>query len=160
RVGIGVWRPARTVVQVVELANARDPGQRHLTVGRAGQPEVEVGVEPGRQLVHRLAPGPEVAPARLGAPAKGPLEGMGVRVGEPRNRDPVQARRARRRVGHSRGHARDPLTVDVDGHSLVDRLTAEPGKLAPVRARAGAHGPYRSTIPRARSSKAARWWRS
>ena len=46
RVRVGVGRPVRLVVHVVELAHAGDPGQHHLGVHGAGQGEVAVRVEP------------------------------------------------------------------------------------------------------------------
>ncbi len=42
---VGVPGAAGGVVQVVELPDARDPGQRHLGVGGAGEREVRVGVQ-------------------------------------------------------------------------------------------------------------------
>ena len=76
RVRVVVRRPVRLVVQVVELADAGDPGRRHLAVGRPRQREVAVGVEPLRHGVHLLAPGPERAAARAGS---GPAAPGGTR---------------------------------------------------------------------------------
>ena len=53
-----------------------DPGRRHLAVGRPRQREVGVGVEPLRDGVHLLAPGPERAPRRAGS---GPAAPGGTR---------------------------------------------------------------------------------
>jgi hypothetical protein len=82
RVGVSVGTPVRPVVQVVELADAAHPGQRHLGVNGPGQLEIAVRVEPGRGLVHALTPGPEGPPACLGTGPERAVEGMRVRVGE------------------------------------------------------------------------------
>jgi len=81
-VPVRVRVPARLVMQVVELAHAAHPGQRHLGVDRPGQPEVAVRVEPGRDGVHALAPGPERAAVRLGGGPQRPVKGVRVSVGE------------------------------------------------------------------------------
>ena len=84
------WRAGRStaaagaVVDVVELADRGDPGQRHLRVHGAGQGPVGVRVEPGGDGVHRLAPGPERAAAAVRAPAQRAVERVAVRVGEAR----------------------------------------------------------------------------
>ena len=73
------------VVEVVELADGRGAGERHLQEALAGGDLDAVGVEARGGLVHRLAPGPEVV---LGAPggevlcaaADQALEGVAVGV--------------------------------------------------------------------------------
>ena len=80
RVRVGVRAPVRAVVQVVELAHRRDAGQRALGESGAGQGEVGVGVEPGGDGVHALAPGPERAcptPRRRGCARAAPGERRG-----------------------------------------------------------------------------------
>ena len=81
-VGVGVGRAVRAVVDVVELAHARDPGRRHLAVRRSRQGEVGVRVEPRGDGVHLVAPGPEGAALALGAAAERAVEGVAVGVGE------------------------------------------------------------------------------
>ena len=49
RVRRGVRHAARPVVQVVELADGADAGERHLGVRRPGEPEVRVRIEPARR---------------------------------------------------------------------------------------------------------------
>jgi len=75
-VRVVVWDPARSVVEVVELADGGEPGQHHLGEGRPRQREVEIRVDRVGDLVHPLAPGPEVAPARLAPSPQGALEDM------------------------------------------------------------------------------------
>ena len=85
RVRVGVRRAARRVVQIVELADGRDPGQRHLGVtarasavvaspGRAAAPRAyicsrQVQNEPRPACVRPAAPGGTRASARWPAPA-------------------------------------------------------------------------------------------
>ena len=131
RVGVGVGPPARLVVQVVELAHAAHPGQRHLGVHGAGQPEVAVGVEPGRDLVHPLAPGPERAAVRLGDGAQGAVEGVRVRVGEPGQGEAGEVfalggRSGRRAAG---GDGGETLAVGFDQDVAADALAGEPGQV-------------------------------
>src|SRR5215211_2901412 len=155
-VRIRIRHAARTVVEVVELADAGDPGKRHLAEGGASEREIEVWVQARREAVHRIAPGPEVPPTRLRSAAQRPLEGMGVGVGQPRDRDsvePVGTGRRRRCAGLDCG---DALVPDLDRHPLRDPVVAEPGELTPVHA----HDPASATISRARASNSARWWRS
>ena len=90
RVRVVVRRAARPVVQVVELADAGDAGERHLGVRRPGQREVGVRVEPRGDGVHALAPGPERAAAAVRAAAQGAVEGVRVRVGEAGQHQPGQ----------------------------------------------------------------------
>ena len=82
-VRFGVRHAAGAVVDVVELGDGRDPGQRHLGVRGGGQGPVGVGVEAGGDGVHRLPPGPERAATAVRAPAQRPVERVAVRVGEP-----------------------------------------------------------------------------
>ena len=103
RVRVGVRPPPARVVQVVELADAGDPGQRHLGVGGPGQRQVAVRVEAGGDGVHPLAPGPERAAPVVGAPAQRPVEGVRVRVGEAGQHD---ARAAGTSPGAGVGDAR------------------------------------------------------
>ena len=57
----------------------------------AGQVEVGVGVEPRRDGVHLLAPGPERPPPPLRPPPQRPVEGVAVAVREPRDRQAGEA---------------------------------------------------------------------
>ena len=135
-VGIGVGPAGRVVVQVVELPDGTDPGQRHLGVGGRGQLQVPVRVEGPRDLVHQLPPAPEVAAAPVGATPQRPVERMRVPVGQPRDRDPRQPGRPGGRVGPL-GHGRDPLPLDLDQHPLGHApLRSQPGQVGEP----GAHG--------------------
>ena len=67
----------------MELAHGGDPRGPHLAEALAGEGAELVRVQPPDQVVHGLAPGPEVAGARgegLAAPPQAALEG--VRVGD------------------------------------------------------------------------------
>ena len=122
------------MVEVVELADRGDPGERHLAEGGAGEAEVALRVEPRGDLVHLLAPGPEAAAAALGVAAQGAVEGVRVGVGEPGQGEPVEAGRAGRRrcdPGLDRRRSGPPSTSTTTPGSAV--LAAEPGELAPVR---------------------------
>ena len=90
RVGVVVGRPVGRVVEVVELADAGDAGERHLPERGAREREARVGIERAGELVHLLAPGPERARAGVRAPAQRALERVRVRVGEPGQRQPVE----------------------------------------------------------------------
>jgi len=84
-VGIGVWFSRRIAVQVMELADGRDPRPRHFQETESGDRVEILRGKPLRRCVHRLAPAPEIVPrmtAVLGAPADGALEGMAVRGDE------------------------------------------------------------------------------
>ena len=72
RVRVGVGRAAGVVVEVVELADARDAGQRHLarTSPRPAGGS-ESGVERAGERVHLLAPRPERARRRSGCARAG-----------------------------------------------------------------------------------------
>ena len=119
RVRVGVRAPVRAVVQVVELPHRRDAGQRALGESGAGQGEVGVGVEPGGDGVHALAPGPERACPNsidtvVGAPAQRPVKGVGVGVGEAGQHD---ARQPLRVAGGGAGvDAGEPAAVDGERH--------------------------------------------
>ena len=91
RVRVVVGRAVGRVVEVVELADAGDAGQRHLAERRAREREAAVGVERAGERVHLLAPGPERARLRVRAPAQRALERVRVGVGEARQRQPREA---------------------------------------------------------------------
>ena len=114
RVGVGVGVAARRVVQVVELADRADPGQRHLGVGRGRERQIGIGVEPGGEGVHLLAPRPESAATVVRAPAQRPVEGVAVAVGEPRQHDAGQhARSLPLTAGRHRG---EPAVRHLEPH--------------------------------------------
>ena len=88
RVGIGVRRAARPVVDVVELADQRDAGQRHLGERRARQRQVVCrgpGPRPSAYICSRQVQNEPVA--GLGAAAQRALERVRVRVGQARQRE-------------------------------------------------------------------------
>ncbi len=151
-VGIVVADTARCVVEIVELAHARDARERHLGERRPGQREVELGVEAARQLVHGIAPAPEVAAPRLGPAAHRPLEGVRVRVREARDREAEEVVRLNGRRAHARRDRSDPVALDGDDDARLRDVAPEPGELAPIRL----HDPTRSTSARARRSKSTR----
>ena len=95
-VGVGVRRAARAVVQVVELADAGDPGQRHLGVDGAGEGVVAAGVQRGGEPVHPRPPRPERALVGLHRAAESPVEGVRVGVGQAGQGQPGQQMRAGR----------------------------------------------------------------
>jgi hypothetical protein len=133
------------VVQVVELTDRRDPGQRHLPEGGAGEGEIEVGLDRLGDLVHPPPPRPEVPALRLGAAAQRPLEGVRVCVRQSRDGQSGQRDRLRRGVAHRRCDRADALAVELDQHPRLGLLAAEPGELAPEGARAfRAHDPSSS----------------
>ena len=74
--------PADLVVHVVELPDAGDAGERHLGVRRSGQGQQAVGIQPVRDGVHPVAPGPERAVRGLAAATQRAVEGVAVHVGE------------------------------------------------------------------------------
>jgi hypothetical protein len=150
-VGIGVARGA--VVEVVELADAGDAGQRHLPEDPARERPVAVGVQPLGDRVHVLAPGPEGAAAAVRAPAQRPVEGVRVGVREAGQREPAEhGRLAARR---SRLHASDPLTVELDQHAGLGAVAPEPRVLGPearqAPSRIGIRTPWASATSSARS---------
>ena len=65
RVGVAELLAPGAVVHVVELADEGEACEHHLREHRASQREVGVGVELGGDLVHLLAPVPEVAAAAV-----------------------------------------------------------------------------------------------
>ena len=146
-VRIVVGLAAGRVVEVVELADRGDPGERHLGEGRPGEAEVALGVEPRRERVHLLAPGPEAPAPALRAAAQRAVKGVRVGVGEARAasaREPL-APAGGATPGLDRG---DALALDLDHHPRLGPLAAEPGELAPV---AAVTSPPARRAPRARS---------
>ena len=96
-VRVGVRRAVRLVVEVVELADARDAGQRHLGERGPRQPVVAVRLQPFGGPVHQLAPRPERASIGLRTRAQGAMERVAVGVGEAGDREAGQPDRAGRR---------------------------------------------------------------
>ena len=147
----------RPVVEIVELANSGDPGERHLGEHRPGERRVAVGIERFGELVHLLAPRPE-RPALALRPCPGAPDGRRVSA---RCRTPAGSalagpsrRVAARATPASTDSKRSPSILGE--HSGLGALPAKPCQLAPV----GGHWPYRSTISRARCSNSSRWKRS
>ena len=143
RVRILVGRAVGRVVQVVELADAGDPGERHLAERGPREREARVGIERARQLVHLLAPGPERALAGVRATAQRALERVRVRVGEPGQREPAQLVGVVR-IGDARRDRGQVLALDLEQDPRLGCLAAEPGELAPEPG----HSPSLSTISR------------
>ena len=147
----------RAVVEVVELADARDAGQRHLGERRAREREVALGVEPLGQLrtsararsrTSRVRAGCARA-ARAGTRGCGRWRGRAASGREP----PASARRrrlaARRPPRSGRRRPRSPRRP---------RAARRPAR--PARTSSVGHEPTRSTSLRARSTNASRWKRS
>ena len=153
RVRIVIWNPTGVVVDVVELADARDAGERHLAEHRSGEPVVRLRRQALGRRVHLLAPRPERADADLGGAPQQPVERVTVGVGEARQREAGEAGRRRRRFGDGGSHGRDAITVDVDRNAGGDGVAAEPRQLAPVARR---HEPTRRTNSVIRLTNASR----
>ena len=152
RVGVVVGRAVGRVVEVVELADARDPRQRHLAERGARERRSRSrgrAVAASSYICSRQVQNEPVA--RVRAPAQRALEGVRVRVGEAGEREAGEAVGV---VGAARP-ASPPRSGPRRSRSARRRsaaLAAEPGELAREL-----HAPTRSTtISRARASNAAR----
>jgi hypothetical protein len=75
-VPIPVWSPVNVMVQIVELADAGDPGKCHLCEGRPRERVVRLRIEACCDLVHRLTPGPEGSSPRVGAATQCPVKAV------------------------------------------------------------------------------------
>jgi hypothetical protein len=78
-------------MQVVELGHRSEPGGQHVAIGPPGHLVERVGVEPGRQPVHGLAPAPEtvLAACCLAVTGQPALEGVAVRARHAGERQPA-----------------------------------------------------------------------
>jgi hypothetical protein len=90
RVGVVVASASRRVMQVVELPYTGHPGEYQLGVRRGRQAAIGVRVETGRDPVHLIPPGPERPGRIVGPTAQGPVKGVRVDVGKPREHQPVE----------------------------------------------------------------------
>ena len=130
------------MVDVVELADARHAGERHLRVGGGRQPAVRVRVEPGGHRVHALAPGPEGAIRGVGLPTEGSVERVRVCIGKAGQRDPGEPGIGGLWIDASVDRVDDP---GLGGHSNPVRWSAwQPGSLAPI----GRHPPIVAPVHR------------
>ena len=129
-VRIRVRRAVGLVVEVVELADTGDPGQRHLGERRAGEPVVAVRLEAASRGVHLLPPRPERASAGLRSSAKGAMERVAVHVGEAGDRETGQPDRVGGGLG-SGGDRPEPSGRHLDRDRSL-RLAVDQGELAPV----------------------------
>ena len=96
---VGIARPVRCVVQVVELADPGEARLQHLHVGPCRYRLDVVGRHAREEPVHHLAPGPEAVvlrPAPLDETGHGALEGVAVHVGDTRHGDAGEALGTRR----------------------------------------------------------------
>ena len=116
------------MVQVVELADDGDPGERHLPVRRPGQPEVAVRIEDG-DLVHLPPPRPERPAPALRPPAQRPVERVAVGVGEAGSLRPGSQQAGRRRPD-ARAHAADALALHLHDDIGHRPRPAQPRQLA------------------------------
>ncbi len=153
RVRVVIVSPTHVMVDVVELADAGDAGERHLTEHRRREPVVRLRRQVLGRRVHLLAPRPERADADLGGTPQQPVEGVTVGVGESRQGEAREAGRGRRRFGDGWSHRRDAITIDVDRNTGGDGVAAEPRQLAPVARR---HEPTRRTNSVIRLTNASR----
>ena len=131
-VGVVVGLAVRAVVDVVELAHHADAREGHLREHRPGQPVVAVGIKPGRDLVHEIAPGPERAPPGMGAAPQGSVKSMAVRVGQGRHRQSSQRNGSLGPGARTGGDGRNATTVNGDQHSRLRPVASQPGQLTPV----------------------------
>jgi hypothetical protein len=134
RVRVAVRLTVGLVVQVVELADARDAGEGHLGERRPGEPVVRLGIEGGRKPVHLVAPGPERSDAVVGAAAQGSVEGVAVGVGQARQGEPGEPDRVGRQLVDptAGGDGDDAVAVDLHEHVGHSVVAAQPGELAVV----------------------------
>ena len=156
-VRVGVRRAVRLVVEVVELADARHAGQRHLGERGSRQPVVAVRLQAFGGPIHQLAPRPERAPVGLRARAQGAMERVAVRVGEAGDREAGEP-------GRAGGVGSAPTVIELNRPSTTsiatDRCAAsvDQRELAPeVSRRCPRHEPTRSTNAVIRSTNASRW---
>ena len=89
---VGIGLPVRVVVEVVELADAREAGLQHLDIELGGDRLDLLGRHRQREAVHHLAPGPEAVgagAARFGQARHAALEGVAVQIGHAGQQDRV-----------------------------------------------------------------------
>ena len=115
---IVVGRAVLLVVQVMKLANCRVAGLEHLEVEQGSDGADLVGSETREEEIHHLAPAPETVRRSRSRPfpqsRHGPLEGMTVEIGHPRNGRSRKANRSGR-CGCAGVHGLDhPFGVDGD----------------------------------------------
>ena len=101
--GSSYGSPSGVVVEVVELADARDAGERHLAEHGRGEPVVRLRRQALGRRVHLLAPRPERADADLGGAPQQPMERVAVGVGQARQREAGETGRGRRRLADALG---------------------------------------------------------
>jgi len=89
-IGIRVRTAVLIVVQIVELPYDCVSGPRHLDEYRAGEGEVGIGIQPGRERIHLLPPSPEAAASGMRSAPEPAVEGMAVAVGQTGERYAVQ----------------------------------------------------------------------
>ena len=130
-------------MEVVELADRRDPGERHLGEGRPRQREVRVGIEAVGHRVHLLAPGPERAAPGLRSPRSARWKAWECALASPGIVTP--ARRSASGAAASPGlDRRDPLAVDLDRTSAA---TASPPSQASSQKTASTTGAASRAVP-------------
>ncbi len=152
-VRLRVRHAATIVVQVVELADACEPGQHHLGECCRRQFAVAVGVEPVCERVHPISPRPERTGLTMRTTAQCAVKGVTVSIRHPRQRQPGETSGARRSFP-THIDTDDPVALDRDGDAALDAAgeIAEPRQLAPVRR----HDPTRATNSVIRSTNAVR----
>ena len=118
-----VGAPVGLVMQVVELGHRSEAAFQHFDEGQGRDGLHVLGREPSREAIHLLAPGPEmiVAPApALGQPGKAALEGVAMKVGHARQRDPAALLGARPLGGpDTRPDLDDESALEFDQHIVA-----------------------------------------
>ena len=157
-VGVAV----RSVMEVVELADAGDPRKCHFGVRCGRQVEIRIGGETRSKPVHLVTPRPKRAGATVGAAPQRSVEGMGVSVRHARDGQAQRDVRVRRRRRTGNVNRRYLLTGNRQDDAGLDAFAAEPDMLTPQFGgrRLGlvdaAQDPTRSTNAAIRCTNAAR----
>jgi methanogenic corrinoid protein MtbC1 len=90
--GVGIGRPGRIVMQVMEFADAGEAGFEHLDIGKGGNRPQFVRAHAFEEAIHDLAPGPETVvagAASFGEPRHPALKGVAVQIAETGKADGV-----------------------------------------------------------------------
>ena len=115
---VGIGRPIRLVVEILELADDREAALEHLDIELGGDGLQILRAEAQREAVHDFSPGPETVGPRTGAFRQAghqSLMGMGVNIGHGGERDARHSRLARLAGVDANDHAGG---IDLDRHIL------------------------------------------
>ena len=127
---IGIGRPVRLVMQVLELAHHREAGLQHLDIELGGNGLEVFRTQLEGEAVHGFPPGPETVSTRtglLGQAQHEALMGVGMHIGDRGHRDAADllrppCRRASRRRSCPR-HRRQPRHPPASHWRLARRET-------------------------------------